>query len=123
MASTGIIGTGTSPLYFQNMLDPYAPSTATPFQLTPGTIINVPGAIAGSTLRTKLMTVTITATGTSQAFAHNLTDVNGNPTVPLGFLNVASTGLFFSNPPPDATNIYLNSPYTANNTVTILLLY
>ena len=82
MANTGIVTNTNEPLYSEQTIDVHAPGTATPFALNPGTIIGVDGALAGRALRAAILTGSVTATGTQQAFAHGLVNEEGNPTAP-----------------------------------------
>jgi len=123
MPNTGILTESNDPLYFQNTVSPHTPGTATPFQVQPGQIIHLNGAISASSIRSALLTVDITASGTQQTFAHGLTNEYGSGTVPFSIDQYNSSGTWFSSAAPDTTNIYLTSPTTAPNTVTVRLYY
>lgn len=123
MANTGIVNDLTEPLYSQNTVSPHTPGTATPFQWSPGQIIHLHNGISASSIRSTLLTVDITASGTQQSFAHGLVNEYGSGTVPYSIDMYAASGTYFSSQAPDATNIYLTSPGTAPNTVTVRLYY
>lgn len=123
MANTGVLDQANDPLYFSQGLDPKAPGTATPFQTSPGGVAQLDNFFTASSERTASLTVTITATGTQQTFAHNITDASGNAVAPAAVEFVAGDGLAWSSQAPDDTNIYLTSYNVANNTVTVRLPY
>ena len=123
MANTGIVTNTNEPLYSEQTIDVHAPGTATPFALNPGTIIGVDGALAGRALRAAILTGSVTATGTQQAFAHGLVNEEGNPTAPTFPAILAQDGVLVFSERADQTNVYLTSPSTANNAFTLLLVY
>ena len=123
MANTGVLTPSNDPLYFQQMLNMDSPGSATPFQASAGQVADLSNFFTPGSVRAADLTVTVTATGTQQSFAHNLTDAYGNPIAPKSVEFVASTGAVFSSQAPDETNIYLTSVSVADNTVTVRLPY
>ncbi len=123
MANTGIVSNTTEPLYSQNTIAHHAPGTAIPFNLTPGTVINNPNMFGAASVRHAELNCQITATGTQQSFAHNLTDVNGNPIAPTDYTILSQEGEVWRTQKADTTNVYLTSPALAPNTVVLLLKY
>jgi hypothetical protein len=123
VANTGIVSDTTEPLYSQNTVAGHAPGTATPFNLTPGTVINVPNMMGSASIRSQVLTCAITASGTQQSFAHGLTGVDGEAVAPESYEILSQQGEVWKTQRADTTNVYLTSPTLASNTVVLLLQY
>jgi hypothetical protein len=123
MANTGIVSNTTEPLYSQTTVSVHAPGTAIPFNLNPGTVINNPNMFGSASVRSAILNCDITATGTQQSFAHNLTDADGNPVAPRPYSILSQQGDVWITQEADTKNVYLTSPALAPNTVVLYLQY
>lgn len=122
MSNTGVLTPSNYPLDFQQTVSPHTPGTSIAFQASPGEVIRLNNLLTASSVRAQALTVTVTASGTQQAFAHGLVNEDGNPIAPRSLGMVAATGVYTSTQVPDTTNIYLTS-LIADNTITVLLYY